>query len=169
MAGLLLSNLIMRKIDMMWLNYDHSATTSSGINEDFFPVKYLGRMDDCGLFQRFKPLGDPRLPAPTRRLWLTFHIPIVHVVELGGQDDHVGGALAILDALQLWNGPRSERLIGEQLRRRRNYTGHQAADGGNLVGFVRGILGDQNIPLGWLKLTMQKRIEAAVVIELVTH
>jgi hypothetical protein len=51
MAGLWLSSLITRKIDMMGLIYDHSATTSSGINEDLFAVENLGGMDNCRLFQ----------------------------------------------------------------------------------------------------------------------
>ncbi len=66
LAGLLCVVSHTRKIDMMWLIYDHFATTSSGINEDLFPVEYLGRADDCSLFQRLQTLGNSGFPAAAR-------------------------------------------------------------------------------------------------------
>lgn len=47
----MLSRITARKIDMMGLIYDHSATTSSGIYKDLLTVEDLSGMDHSSLLQ----------------------------------------------------------------------------------------------------------------------
>lgn len=69
LAGLFVSYLITRKIDMMGLIYGQSATGSSGVYKDLLLIEDLGGVDDCGLFDLFEALVDSTSPVTAGALW----------------------------------------------------------------------------------------------------